>query len=250
MSRTIDLNADLGEDPSAGGRRRDAAILEVVTSCSIACGGHAGDAETMRATLQLANACGVAAGAHPSYPDREGFGRRALEISIEDLRASLDEQIAALAAEAAALGVALSHVKPHGALYNAAAKDLALAEAVAAEAGGRPLVGPPNSALEAAAKAEGLAFIAEGFVDRAYAADGALVDRGEPGAVIPDLKGRLAQAQSIAVKGAVATVDGGAIPLQAATLCLHSDTDGAVETARFVRRALEDRRVEIRRPEL
>ncbi len=247
MSAWIDLNADLGE-----GEASDAELMTLVSSCNIACGGHAGDDASMQGALALAAEHGVAAGAHPSYPDREGFGRRAMDISGEELAASLSQQIEALKAHAAAAGIILRHLKPHGALYNAAAKDFGLAETIAVvtvdQLPGARLVGPPRSELERAARDLGLGFIAEGFADRAYTRDGDLVARTEPGAVLEDNPARSAQALQIAKDGTVTTIDGHRIALPAQTICLHGDTPGAAASARAIRAALEAVNVAIHAP--
>lgn len=240
MTKQIDLNADIGELPGDEGRALDAAILASVTSCNIACGGHAGDAESMRATLRLAKAHGVRAGAHPSYPDREGFGRRAMEISLEDLEASLAEQLVALLTEAANEQVHISHLKPHGALYNEAAQDAGLALMIAgvtSAAGIKKLVGPPLSKLELAASAYGLEYIGEGFADRSYQKDGQLTPRSEPGAVLHEEADQIQQALEIA-SGKVMTVIGKQIELPVQTICLHGDTPGAQKNAEEIRNAL------------
>lgn len=243
-SRSIDLNADLGE-----GESTDAELLEIVSSCNIACGGHAGDRNSMRATILAAAARGVVVGAHPSYPDREGFGRRSGFIDAAGLQPALERQLSELVDIAAQAGERIQHVKPHGALYNDAARDRSLADAVAAtlESLGfdGALVGPPGSELEYAAANAGLAFIAEGFVDRAYRADGSLVPRSEPGAVHTDPAVAARQAVSIAVDGQVESSDGRPIRLPVATLCIHGDTPGAVASAEAVRAALESAGVTI-----
>jgi len=227
---TIDLNADLGE-----GDAYDDALLQVVSSCNIACGGHAGDARSMQVTVVTAAANGVAIGAHPAYPDREGFGRRSGFLAGDELRKSLLEQIAALDAIAAKNGATLTHVKPHGALYNDAVNDRELADlivsAVSATLPGAAFVGLPGSELQNAAIARSVRFVAEGFVDRAYQADGQLVPRSEPGAVHDRLEQILSQAVSL-----VGKVD---------TLCVHGDTPGAAEIAREVRKELEKQGVKI-----
>jgi UPF0271 protein len=228
---SIDLNADLGE-----GDPYDSELLGIVSSCNVACGGHAGDVETMRATVLSAANNGVSIGAHPSYPDREGFGRRSGFSSGPELRASLETQIAALQAVASELGVELSHVKPHGALYNDAVNDRALADlivdTVANSAPGAAFVGLPASEMQSAAARASLRFVAEGFIDRAYQDDGQLVPRSEPGAVHKSLELVLPQAVSL-----VGKVD---------TLCIHGDTPGAAEAATAVREELEKQGVEIR----
>lgn len=244
MSGWIDLNADLGE-----GCGDDAGLMAVISSCNIACGGHAGDAASMREAVRLAKAHDVRIGAHPSYPDREGFGRRVIEVSDSNLKAELTEQIGALAAIAEEEGAGLTHVKPHGALYNQAAADAPLARLMAqivAEAlPGAALVGPPASELEAAASTLGLVFLAEGFADRAYTPEGRLVARSEPGAVLERDEARLAQALEIAREGTVTAINGLAIPLPARTLCLHGDTPGALASAKAIRAALEEAGLQI-----
>lgn len=237
--RVIDLNADMGEYSDEAGQANEAALMPLVSSCSIACGGHAGDEASMRATLRLAKSHGVSAGAHPSFPDREGFGRRSLAIGAADLLKEVNAQIASVKKIALQEGVALAHVKPHGMLYNDAARELSLARAVAVAAEGLILVGPPGSALETAAAERGLRFAAEGFVDRLYLASGALTPRSEPGAVIADIPARARQALAIAERRAVAAADG-ALRITVQTLCIHSDSPGAAETATAVRKALED----------
>jgi len=244
MSRSIDLNADMGEYADAEGRAIEAALMPLVSSCSIACGGHAGDAETMRATGQLAKSHGVRAGAHPSYPDREGFGRRSMEIEVSALRDAVDKQIGSLRHVLRAESMTLSHIKPHGALYNDAARDEGLARMLAETAKNSALMGPPESALEHAAKKCGIRFIAEGFVDRLYQRNGRLTPRSEPGAVIDDVNIRAEQATAIAL-GATFLAGDGELRLEVDTLCIHSDSAGAVETARAVRTALKGKGVTI-----
>jgi 5-oxoprolinase (ATP-hydrolysing) subunit A len=241
----IDLNADMGEYADETQQAIEAALMPLVTSCSIACGGHTGTAETMCATARLAKQHNVRTGAHPSYPDREGFGRRAVTLSSEELRLSLTLQVEALKGVLGLESLQLSHVKPHGALYNDAAKDIALAQVVASVCSGAVLVGPSGSALEAAAKEAGLPFAAEGFVDRLYLASGALSPRSEPGAVLADIDARAAQALAIA-KGEKINARDGALLVKADTLCIHSDSPGAVETAQAVRKALEEADIAVR----
>ena len=242
---TIDLNADLGE-----GDAYDAELLAVVSSCNIACGGHAGDAGSIAATLREALANGVSAGAHPGYPDREGFGRRSRFMSGDPLRESLRAQLGEFARIAAGLGAAVGHVKPHGTLYTDAVVDAELADIIAAAAAAMPgkpvLVGQPDTELEAAAKAHGLGFVAEAFVDRAYRDDGQLVPRSQPGAVHTDIAQIQRQAVSLARDGNVRCLDGSTIRVRADTLCIHGDTPGAADAARAVREALESEGVEIR----
>lgn len=246
---TIDLNADLGE-----GSPHEAAVMTVVTSANIACGGHAGDAGTMRASLRLAAACGVAVGAHPGFPDREGFGRRALKLTPQEVLATVREQIAALQAVAAEEGVTLRHVKPHGMLYNLAAQDEALARAVAQAAAdsGLPLyyglAGHASVMLREAERA-GLRPVGEGFADRGYAPDGTLWPRGQAGALL-DPQAAVAQGVAIATSGRVSAVTGEQVEVPARTLCLHGDGPQASEIARALRRALEAAGVRVAAPSL
>ncbi len=239
--RPIDLNCDLGELPAASAL--DAEIMRVITSANIACGGHAGDAATMRRTLRLAGAAGVAAGAHPGFPDREGFGRRVVPMAAPDVGATVATQISALAEIAASEGVRLRHVKPHGALYTVAARDAELADALAgAVRAADPslvLFGPAGSEILRAGTAAGLTTAAEAFADRAYERDGSLTPRSQPGAVIDDVSVVAARAVRMAVEGIVAASGGAEIVIRADTICVHGDTPGAVALARAVRTALE-----------
>lgn len=232
---TIDLNADMGEGAGA-----DEALMDVVTSANVACGAHAGDEQTMRRTVRAAKAAGVVVGAHPGFPDREHFGRRELTMAPAEIEETVRTQIAALAAVARDEGVALAHVKAHGALYNMAARDIdmaaAIARAIAAVDPALVMVGLPGSALQRAAQAAGLRFAAEGFADRAYEPDGSLVARAKPGALITDPDHAAAGALRLAREGRVRTI------------CIHSDTPGAVDIARAVRRALDAAGVRVAAP--
>lgn len=246
---SVCLNADLGELPGIEGRALDAAMLEVVTRCNIACGGHAGDAQTMRQTVERAKVHGVKIGAHPSYPDIANFGRRSLTMPLPELAASLHAQIRLLQEIAEGQGAVVVHLKPHGALYNDAAREAVLAKLitdVAVRAGLGELIGPPKSELEKAALASGLRFLAEGFADRSYEPDGALTPRTVDGAVIEDENLVLAQALAFVQEGKVTVRGGGQIALQIQTLCLHSDTPGAAEHARAIRTGLEQAGIEVR----
>ncbi len=232
----IELNADIGE----GGD--DGALMPYLSRVSIACGGHAGDVASMTAALRLAREHGAAAGAHPAYPDRIGFGRRALDASMEDIAAWVTQQTETLAEQAARLGVRLVHVKPHGALYNVAARDRKVAEAIAhAVASFDPelaLVGLAGSQLVAAGQAAGLRVLNEAFADRRYQSGGQLVSRETEGAVVtdPDLAAR--QARALAERLPVTLLDGSLLRIRAETLCLHSDTPHALNIARAVHAAL------------
>ena len=243
----IDLNADLGE-----GAADDRALLDIVTSCSIACGGHAGDATSMRQTLTVARERGVVAGAHPSYPDREGFGRRRGFLAAAVLAEPIAAQLAALRGIAEQEGVTLAHVKPHGALYSDAAVDAELADALCdmllEVAPDLALIGPPASRLEASAQRRGMRYWREGFVDRAYTALGTLAPRSEPGAVFSDPARAVAQALSIVLKGTTVAASGERVDVQADTLCVHGDSPGAMALALAVRAALRDAGIELCAP--
>ena len=245
VKAAIDLNADLGE-----GGACDAELLAIVSSCNVACGGHAGDADSMARTVQLAIAGGVAVGAHPSYPDRDNFGRRSMALGADELYESLTSQAESLLDIAGELGARVRHLKPHGALYNDAAVNAGLADIVARVAAELPgdvcLVGPPGSELECAAAGNDLVFVAEAFVDRAYRADGRLVPRSERGAVHADIRKMVAQALSLATNDEVEAIDGQVISVPARTLCVHGDTRDAAAAARAIRRALEAAGVTIR----
>lgn len=244
---TTDLNADLGE-----GSPHEAAVMPFVTSANIACGGHAGDAETMRGSLRLAARHGVAAGAHPGFPDREGFGRRELHFPPGEVTAFVREQIEALKSVAAREGVQLSHVKPHGMLYNMAVRDAALAGAVARAAAdsGIPLyfglAGEASVMLREAA-ARGLTPVGEAFADRGYAPDGSLWPRGQAGALLPHAEA-VAQGVRLAREGVVTAVTGETVQVSTRTLCLHGDGAEAAELARDLRRALEAAGVRVAAP--
>jgi UPF0271 protein len=223
-ARAIDLNADLGEGAAAEAELFAAGI----TSANIACGGHAGDESMMRAACRMARARGVAIGAHPGYADRANFGRRPMSLTLDGLRDLFVRQLAALAGAAAAEGARVVHLKPHGALYHFLNTEAAAARACAeaAAGGGLALFGPPSGALRAAARATGLRFVAEGFIDRGYRPDGTLIPRGEPGALIEEDAAAVAQALRLARSGAVRT------------LCVHGDGPQAARLLAAVRAAL------------
>jgi UPF0271 protein len=237
--RTLDLNADVGE--SAGD---DASLIPLITSANVACGGHAGDPETMRATVALAARHGVAIGAHPGYVDREHFGRRPMTLDERQLVELILDQVGALDAIAAAEGVAIVHVKAHGALYNQAEVDDRLARSLVNAVMRYPrrlaLVGRAGSSMERAARAAGLPFRAEAFADRRYRADGGLVSRSELGSVLEDPGAVAAQVTRLVRDGEVETNDGSRIPVTFETLCLHGDTPGAARLARQVRQVLAE----------
>lgn len=240
---TIDLNADMGESPEALADGADAELMRYITSANIACGGHAGDEQTMLETLLLARRFGVAAGAHPSFPDPRNFGRVAMDISVADLEASLVEQIQNLQKVAKDTGVTLIHVKPHGALYHAANRSAEVATTIARAARecdpNLILVGQAGSSCLGIWREMGFATAAEAFADRAYEADGMLRKRTLPGALLAGVDETVAQGVAIACERHVKSVDGAWVALEADTLCLHSDTPGAAENAKRLRAALE-----------
>jgi len=235
----IDLNCDMGESFGRYALGADEQVMPWITSASIACGLHAGDPEVMARTVRLASAHRVAVGAHPGYPDLQGFGRRVVDLTAEEAEAFILYQVGALAGFCRAAGVDMMHVKPHGALYNQAAKDPALAAAVArgvaAFSHDLILVGLAGSALVQAGREAGLAVACEGFPDRAYQPDGSLRPRREPGAVLTSVEQVCAQALSLAREGAGSGRERAHID----TLCIHGDGPHAAEFARAVRAALE-----------
>ncbi len=239
----IDLNADVGESFAAWRMGEDERLIPLVSSVNVACGLHAGDPRTIEATVALAAAAGVAVGAHPGYPDLEGFGRRAMDLSPAEIEASIVYQVGAVAAFAAAAGSPLRHVKPHGALYNRAAVDRAAGDAIAAgvrRCGNHlVLVGPAGSALLEAGRAAGLAVAAEAFADRAYEPDGTLRSRRHADSLVAGPDAAAAQALAIARDGRVRAVDGTSLAIAADTICIHGDAPGAGDRARAVRAALE-----------
>lgn len=232
---TIDLNCDLGE-----GQAHDAAVMPLVSSANIACGGHAGDKATMTAAVALARRYGVAIGAHPGHPDREHFGRRELAITPPAAARLVVEQIERLQTVA---GEPPSHVKLHGGLYHQVARDAALAAAVAAVIAARwpemILVAPAGSRLVAVGRAQGLSVAEEAFLDRAYAADGSLVNRSEPGAIITDPREAAGRAVEIARDGVIDAGDRVRLALAADTLCIHGDNADPAGLAIAVRAALK-----------
>lgn len=246
---SIDLNSDLGEGFGAWTMGEDAALLEIVTSANIACGFHAGDPSTMRRTCQEAADRNVRIGAHVGYRDLAGFGRRFIDVEPEHLRDDVLYQIAALDAFARRAGTRVRYVKPHGALYNALVSHAEQAAAVVA--GVRdfdpalPVVGLPGSVFLEAAERAGTATVPEAFADRAYTAEGRLLSRRSPGAVVHDAALAARRCVSMVTEGVVDSVDGTPVTVRPASLCVHSDTAGAVTIARGVRRALEEAGVEL-----
>jgi 5-oxoprolinase (ATP-hydrolysing) subunit A len=232
-----ELNADVGE-----GFPYDAELLTVIDAANVACGFHAGDDETMSHVCRLAVRHGVTVGAQPSYRDREGFGRRDLDVTAEQLLDDLREQLAALTAIAASVGCAVSYVKPHGALYNRTVWDAERAGAVVQVAAehGLPVLGLPGSRLLAAAAEAGLGVWREFFADRGYTPEGRLVPRTEPGAVITDPSSVTARVRRLMSEGVVVASDGTLVPVEADSICVHGDSPGALELARAVRAAIDE----------
>ena len=243
---TIDLNCDMGESFGRYTLGADASVMPLITSANIACGLHAGDPSVMRRTIRLANEHGVSIGAHPGWPDLQGFGRREMSFSAEETESLVLYQIGALAAFCRAEGADLRHVKPHGALYNQAAKDRVLAEAIArAIKSFDPdlmLVGLAGSAMIDAGLALGLRVAHEAFPDRGYNPDGTLMSRAKAEALITDPREVAAHAVRLAREG----IDFGGTHVGVETLCLHGDNTHAAENARLVRLALEEAGVELR----
>lgn len=245
----IDLNCDLGESFGAWTMGDDAGVMPWITSANIACGFHAGDFSTMHKTVLLAKQHGVAVGAHVSLPDLQGFGRREMKVAPSDAYAMTLYQIGALAAFARAADMRVSHVKPHGALYNMAAKDAALADAIARAVRDFDaqivLVGLAASELPRAGHMLGLRVAHEAFADRRYEADGTLTPRGVDGAVIEDVDAAVAQAVRIATQGEVDVRTGGTRELRADTICVHGDRSGAAIFARRLHEGLKAAGVEV-----
>ena len=247
---SIDLNADVGESFGAHIIGCDAALMRSITSANIAAGFHGGDPSVLRDTIRLAKDCGVAIGAHPGFPDLVGFGRREMRVTAREAEDFVLYQVAAVAGVAAAEGAKLQHVKPHGALYNMAARDgqlaAAIARGVAAIDRSLILYGLPNSELLKAARGAGLRAAAEGFADRAYEPDGSLMARRRPGAVITDPDMVVARAIRLVKEHSVAASDGTPLTLHIDTLCVHGDTPGADDLAARLRAGLEAAGVAVR----
>ena len=249
MSLVVDLNADLGE-----GAGHDDELLALVTSANIACGFHAGDAETMRGSIDAARNRKVAIGAHPSLFDRENFGRKELPVKSDEVFDAVVYQLGIFQAIAEAANIRPNHVKPHGALYNMAMRDRELANAI-----GRAiaqidakliLFAPQNSELARAGTTNGLQIAHEVFADRNYLSDGSLVPRARPDALLHDPEEAAARVVRMLREGKVRSVDGVDVDVRAETICLHGDKPGAVEFARVLRSRIESEGVTIRAPKL
>ncbi|HEY7791798.1 MAG TPA: 5-oxoprolinase subunit PxpA [Vicinamibacterales bacterium] len=239
----VDINADLGESFGAYTLGQDERLMRAITSANVACGFHAGDPSVMRRTLRLAREAGVAVGAHPGFPDLVGFGRREMKVSAGEAEDFVLYQIGALAGMAAAEGMRLQHVKPHGALFNMAVHEAALsgaiARAVAAFDRSLILFGLPGSEIVMAGRREGLRVASEVFADRAYEPDGTLASRRKAGSVIHDADAVVARAVRLITEGTVVATDGSTLRLEADTICVHGDTPGSDVLAARVREGLE-----------
>lgn len=247
---TIDINSDIGESFGSYKMGDDASVIESITSANIACGFHAGDPLVMKKTVAVCRLKKIAVGAHPGYPDLVGFGRRNIACSPDEVYSDCLYQIGALKAFCTANGIELQHVKPHGALYNQAAKDpglaMAIAEAVKDSGSQIILMGLASSEFEHAAKNTGIPFAAEAFADRAYMPDGSLVPRTQPGAVIHNVEDAARRVVQMAKEGTVEAIDGTMINFRPNSVCLHGDTPEAVQMAKAVRIALESAGVKVR----
>jgi UPF0271 protein len=240
---SIDLNCDMGEGFGAYTSANDERVMPLITSANIACGFHASDPQLMARTVHLAAQHGVAIGAHPSYPDLVGFGRRAMELTAEEVESDVTYQVGALWAFCRAEGVALHHVKAHGALYNKAAIDLATARAIATAIrkvdSALIMVCLSNSAMVAAAAESGIPYVEEAFADRAYTRDGKLVPRSQKGAVLHDPATIAERVERMVRQQLVVAEDGSTVPLHPETICVHGDTPGSYEMLTAIRRRLE-----------
>jgi len=238
----IDLNCDMGESFGAYTIGADEQVMSSITSANVACGFHGGDPAVMRRTVRMARRLGVSVGAHPGFQDLAGFGRREIRLTPQEAEDIVLYQIGALAGIARSEGVQLRHVKPHGALYNMAVRDRALADAIAravhAFDPALVLFALPGSELMRAAEAAGLGVAAEGFADRSYERDGSLTPRSRAGAVIHDVSTVVERAVRMALAGTVVATDGSEIPISVQTICTHGDTPGAHELTRAIRAGL------------
>lgn len=249
--RRIDLNCDLGEAVTPDQLEVEAGLMTLITSVNIACGVHAGDVTLMRHTVRMARQHKLAVGAHPGLPDREFRGRREQSVSPSFVEELIHSQVSNLMAISQAEGVRLSHVKPHGALYNMAARDRVIADAVATALARLDhrliLVGLAGSELIAAGSAQGLRVAAEGFADRGYRADGSLVPRGQQGAIIHDEATVVARAQLLVTADRIAAIDGSMLHTHIHSLCLHGDTPDAVPLAHALRVMFDEAGISVTR---
>ncbi len=250
--KTIDLNCDMGESFGIWKMGADAAVMPYISSANIACGYHAGDPATIRGTVRLAVDHGVAVGAHPSLPDLQGFGRRVMRITPQEMYDLVLYQAGAVEAFARAAGARLHHVKCHGALYNMAANDEALSDACARAlrdlGGGVLLYALAGSRMVACAARLGVGAVGEAFADRGYEDDGTLAARNRPGGLIEDEPKAVAQALAMIEQGCVTSLSGKRVPVEPGTLCLHGDQPGAAAFAKALRAAFQSHAIEVRAP--
>lgn len=252
VKKKIDLNSDVGESFGIYQLGLDEQVIPLISSANIACGFHAGDPAVMRRTLSIAKENGVAAGAHPGFPDLIGFGRRNLDVSIDDIKDYVIYQVGALKAFATVLGVTLQHVKPHGALYNMAQKNLNMIDAFAQAVSDLDkdlilvvLAGPNRKDMQSIADRHGIRMAFEFFADRAYEPDGSLVSRQKPGAVIHDPQVVSEKILKMVHEGKVTAIDGSDIALSADTICVHGDNPAAVRVTSRIREDLLAAGIEI-----
>lgn len=245
MVGKIDLNCDMGE-----GFASDALIMPLISSANIACGYHAGGGELMRQTIRLAMQHQISIGAHPSFKDLEGFGRREMQLSGEEIHGIVTDQVSSILKAAEAEGARLSHVKPHGALYNMAAKDAMIADAISRAVkdidASLIVYGLPDSAAESSAKDHGLRFYREVFSDRTYTNEGRLTPRQQPHALIETAEQCLAQVLQVICHETIRSTDGQIIPMKADTICIHGDGEHAVEFAELIKKSLDQQGIAIK----
>lgn len=249
MIKTIDINCDLGESIQPNDWARDAELMPYISSCNIACGGHAGNENSIRVSIQNAKSHRLAVGAHPSYPDKENFGRQSMTLSEKALRSTLKEQINKVQNGCRQQSIELHHIKPHGALYNDAATDLALAKIIAEEiatvSSSIKYMGLAESAMLDAAKAVGVDFIHEGFMDRNYQENKTLVPRTEPHALHANLEDSLEQALSFAQNRAITLPDGEKLSITVDSICLHGDNPNALQIAQKLQQLFQHHNIDI-----
>ncbi|GAA0201241.1 5-oxoprolinase subunit PxpA [Kangiella japonica] len=250
MIRSIDINCDLGESTNPEDWARDAEIMPYISSCNIACGGHEGNQASVNASIKNAMSHNLAIGAHPSYPDKENFGRKSMSLSDHNLRKTLQQQIALVTDSCNRHGIKLNHVKPHGALYNDAAVNESLAmifaEVVAQVSGNIKLMGLADSAMKEAANKVGIDFINEGFMDRNYQENKTLVSRTESEALHSTLEESLQQALNFAQGKPIYTPSGQLLSIKVDSICLHGDNPDAVSIAKQLQQRLKDNQIQVR----
>ena len=248
--KTIDLNCDMGESYGTYTLGYDEMTMPHVTSINVACGFHASDPDNMAKTVQLAKKYGIAVGAHPGYPDLVGFGRRSMALTPEEVKNSVMYQIGALDSFCRAAGIAMQHVKVHGALYNTAEKDLAIstaiADAIKAVNPGGYMLCLANSQMVVAARQQGVPFVEEAFADRAYTDQGTLVPRKIAGSVLHDIDIVVKRVVKMVRDHTVISIDGNEVPIQAQTICVHGDTPGAVNMVKAIRVAMDKEKITLR----